>query len=155
MDLLIMLDKEDDEGQCLTAGDLIALGYYQVSAKYRHLAKLPVGKTGIQALIDAERTRGQRVQDPERWANMMGEGHAGDQYLRTYARSDGNVLVVPIHIFKEFKAKGGGTYFGKHWHTGVVSTQPGCPIDGLVLRLVSENHYECSDGHVIQVSSRQ
>lgn len=85
--------------------------WYQVSRNHRIVARLPEGKTGIQALIDAE-TR----LDRERWAQRMGEGNAGDHYLRCHAmRRDGDWQQLTNVAFNAFRAAGGDTYRTKAW----------------------------------------
>jgi hypothetical protein len=45
------------------ARELIAAGYEQVSAKYRHVARLPEGMTGIEALAMHDPGELRRIQD--------------------------------------------------------------------------------------------
>ena len=80
------------------AADLIAQGYFQTSRRFRHLCKLPEGRTGVQALADAS---GDRV-----WAEWLGEANAGDHWLRVY----GKPISVSQEVFAEFLRQGGGTY---------------------------------------------
>lgn len=49
--------------------------WFQVSGKYRIAARLPEGMTGVEALKTLN------ISEPE-WAERMGEGNAGDHYLR-------------------------------------------------------------------------
>jgi len=71
-------------------------------------ARLPPGMTGIEAL-QSENTR-----EPE-WAERMGEGHAGDHYLRCSA-PDKNVLTLNREAWRAFKEAGGTTYL-QHIYT--------------------------------------
>lgn len=144
----------------LSAQELIDQGYYQVSRKYGHLAKLPPGKTGIQALIDScrgpdgKRKDGSTPIEFESWAKRMGEGHAGDQYLRCYAADDETVEVIK-EVMDEFRKLGGTTYLEKHWTDGVIATGRGCPIDGTILVITGkegEAKFRCADGHTVVVT---
>lgn len=97
--------------------------WYQVSRRYRTIARLPEGKTGIQALIDAAdaSTDASDYMDEEmkawwrtehvRWANMLGEHCAGDHFLRVFADGD-LVKTLSRDEWKEFLAQGGTTYRG-------------------------------------------
>ena len=96
-------------------------GWYQVSHHHRHVARLPAGKSGVQALIeaaDAERispwmSAAQRAEAHwanARWANGLGEASAGDQFLRVYAEGLGLVRWLSREEFDEFKSAGGSTY---------------------------------------------
>lgn len=111
-----VLRENEEKGRQLGAKTeaerLIAEGYYQISNKYRLLAKLPEGKTGIQALEEAslEEYRKTRPSDikPEidaywlshypTWARGLGEYHAGAHYLTTYAAP----ITVSEEVWAEF-----------------------------------------------------
>lgn len=93
----------------LTAEELIDEGYFQISRKYRMLAKLPDGQTGIQALIEAHQKRTYVRPDLIRWAYGLGEYHCGDSYLRGFAPA----IEVDKETFDEFRKLGGTTYFGQ------------------------------------------
>lgn len=83
--------------------------WFQVSRSYRSVARLPEGMTGIQALVS---------KNPDRpdWANNMGEGHAGDHFLRCHARAtDGLLEELSFFEWETFKAAGGLTYDGWHY----------------------------------------
>lgn len=80
--------------------DLVGV-YYQTSAKYRTVVRLPEGKTGVEALAEASGR-------PE-WAQALGELHAGDQYLRCYS-APGERLELSRDDFIEYRRLGGGTY---------------------------------------------
>jgi hypothetical protein len=73
--------------------------WFQVSRRYRIVARLPEGKTGIEALSEASGR-------PE-WAAGLRETNAGDQFLRVYA-TDTRTLDRPT--FAAFRKAGGGTY---------------------------------------------
>jgi hypothetical protein len=72
--------------------DLIKRGYRQVSRKYRRVAALPEGKTGIQAIRDA---------DPSYYKGVVAriEESCADQYLRVYAKDK---LELTREEFAEF-----------------------------------------------------
>lgn len=76
--------------------------WFQISGKFRTAARLPSGMTGIKAL------QAQKIREPE-WAENMGEGHAGDHYLRCCA-PDEDVLTLTRESWEEFKKAGGTTY---------------------------------------------
>jgi hypothetical protein len=73
---------------------LIADGYYSTSNKYRHVTRLPPGKTGMQALSEA---------DPS-WVERF-EQMAKRHYLRVHA--DEHRLELTPEEFAEFKRQGG------------------------------------------------
>lgn len=96
---------------------LIDEGWFQVSRKFRHLARLPEGKTGIEALIEAclkSIGRGSHSEywptEIKRWAEDMGEGPAADHFMRCYASAiPGLTCTVDRDIFEAFRRLGGGT----------------------------------------------
>lgn len=77
------------------AQKLINEGYCQVSGRYRILAKLPEGKTAVEALIEA---------DP-RWKAKF-EDIALGQYLRVYSQTECQAE-LDIETFAEFRRLGG------------------------------------------------
>lgn len=89
---------------------LINEGACQVSRKHRMVARLPPGKTGVQALIEAERATDYPHPDLDRWARGLGDRGAGDQYMRCYADTEGNVVTLDIPTFAAFRKLGGNTY---------------------------------------------
>jgi hypothetical protein len=93
-----------------TARCLIEEGWHQVSRRYRSLARLPDGLSGVTALIDAELRSEYPHPDLESWAKGLGDTHAGDHYLRCYALRDGNVCELDIPTFAAFRKLGGDTY---------------------------------------------
>ena len=80
----------------MTARELVAAGYRQISNKYRMVARLPEGTTGLQALqaVDSEFARDliRRIEE-----------QAADQYRRVHARGAGNVLELDEETFADFK----------------------------------------------------
>lgn len=92
----------------LSAVQILTEGYFQVSRKFRTVAKFPPGKNGMQALFDAAAASGDHGSRAEclRWVDSLGETAAGDYYLRVYAET----LTVPVEVFDEFRRLGGGTY---------------------------------------------
>ena len=99
---------QNEAGPRGAAASLIVGGWYQVSRRWRTLARLPDGKTGIQAL--AEAADGEVARDSRDWAKMLGERQAGDHFLRVYARGMGLWREVSADVFREFRNLGGGTY---------------------------------------------
>ena len=93
------------------AKKLIEEGWYQVSRKYRTLARLPKGETGIQALARAATKSRNIARDTREWAIMLGERSAGDHYLRVYAQEEGNWQEVSPTVFDWFRKLGGNTYY--------------------------------------------
>ncbi len=90
--------------------------WYQVSRNARMVARLPEGQTGIEALIDAQRASPVRS-DYALWARRMGEGSAGDYYLRCHALRDRPELHKELtrEEFAAFRKAGGETYMTKTW----------------------------------------
>lgn len=76
------------------AQQLFDQGYRQVSRKYRTLARLPEGKTGLEALRRFITIDG--ISEPE----------AGDHFLRVHSRDK---VQLDRFVFAEF-CKIGGTY---------------------------------------------
>lgn len=96
------------------AQGLINDGYYQVSRAHRHIAKLPEGKTGKQALYEATMENYKHLDTSKReywekrnkdWVKNLGEIASKDQYLRVYATS----IQVSQAVFNEFRRLGGRT----------------------------------------------
>lgn len=97
--------------------------FYQVSGRYRTAATFPGFKTGIQSLQDVWGTKrayglkhnpsfeiikgGRSKREWDAWAAGMGEGRAGDHFLRCYATEQ---VEMSIDDWKGFKAAGGTTY---------------------------------------------
>lgn len=90
------------------AKELIANGYYQVSRSHRIVARLPEGMTGSEALL-REAKKG-RPWDAEEWVKALGEGHAGDHFLRCYAQSRELWKELDRPTFAAFRSLGGRTY---------------------------------------------
>jgi hypothetical protein len=78
--------------------DIVAQGYEQVSRKYRIVARLPEGKTGLEALAEV---------DPELAKHMLDEVNleAGRHYMRVHARH--TQLSLTWEEFNEFLIKTG------------------------------------------------
>ena len=104
-----MQNKEVDPKVIREAQALIDGGWYQTSRAYCMLAKLPVGKTGIQALIEAEQASRDGREYAQVWAARMGEHHSGDHFLRMHAKGKLK-KTVSSQVMDEFKKLGGGTY---------------------------------------------
>lgn len=80
--------------------------WFQVSGKYRMVARLPSGMSGVQALKTLH------IREPQ-WAEAMGEGHAGDHYLRMTSHSAAKTLTTAE--WKKFKEDGGTTYLSRSY----------------------------------------
>lgn len=91
-----MADTHEDEARAL-----IKSGFYQISRKYRGLARLPDGKTGREAYMDASRPTG--------YNPHLSERYAGDQYLRVYAPKQDRIT-VSFRTFQAFRRLGGDSY---------------------------------------------
>lgn len=81
--------------------ELVAAGYYQTSAKYRHVARLPKGETATEAMMRHDPGLVTKIkQEIER--------RCADDYRRLgYANLDGNAKTLRPGEFKAFKAAGG------------------------------------------------
>lgn len=101
--------------------ELIKLGYKQVSAKYRTVARLPEGKSGKDALYEAEMAvlaeDGDLAdeilaywrKEKKRWVDGLGERVAADHFRRVHAHAAGLWLELTPTEFSAFKAQGGKT----------------------------------------------
>ncbi len=80
---------------------LVAAGYRQISSKYRIVARLPEGKSGYEALRDA---------DPDFAARLLAnfQRDCEDQFLRVCA-SDKHKQTLDELTFTAFRAAGGRT----------------------------------------------
>jgi len=101
--------REVDPKVTEEAQKLIDEGWHQTSRAYCMLGRLPTGKTGIQALIEAELASRNGRKDASVWAAKMGEHHAGDHFLRMYANG-GLKKTVSSQVMDEFRRLGGGTF---------------------------------------------
>jgi hypothetical protein len=82
--------------------ELISHGYQQTSSKYRTVARLPPGKTGLEALRDVS---------PHDYHLIIAriEQQCASTYRRLYAEKEGNQLELSPEEFAAFKAAGGET----------------------------------------------
>jgi hypothetical protein len=72
-------------------------GYRSISNKYRTIARLPPGKTGIEALSLVDPTLAEHLL-------AQAEERATEAYLRVHARAEtGDVLVLEPDVFLAFK----------------------------------------------------
>lgn len=126
-----MTDEEKAEAT-LRAQALLDEGWYQVSRNHRMLARLPEGKTGMEALIDAENESGHPHPDLEEWAHGLGEAHAGDSFLRCHAMRLASRFpdefahlskTLDSFTFNEWRRLGGETYMSKHWKIHLTETE--------------------------------
>lgn len=79
--------------------------YFQVSRAYGRVARLPEGKTGMEALRECG---GQRCDD-EKWLQAMGEARCGEYYMRVYG-SNSLVVTLTPEEFMYYRKCGGDTY---------------------------------------------
>lgn len=81
---------------------LVRDGYMQTSARFRCVARLPEGKTGLEALRDVA---------PNDYARIMGqaERNAADEFRRIYAERCGLQIQLGPEEFAAFKKAGGQT----------------------------------------------
>ncbi len=92
---------EKREPQVMRDGkELVAAGYKQRSRKYRLVAKLPDGETGLEALKRC---------NPSAFRNIMdfAEHKAADHYRAYNAQAEGNELELTAEEFKAFREAGG------------------------------------------------
>lgn len=93
---LLMEASLPQEEALALAQKIYAEGYEVTSRRYRHLARLPEGKTGIEALME---------HDPRLATHCKKHGledMAADQYRRCFADKDGLNLTLDLRTFKEF-----------------------------------------------------
>lgn len=84
----------EEEAERLAA-DYLARGFEQISAKYRTIAGLPVGETGLSAL---------RRTDPTRASRLEQRAAARLEYMRgPVASTEGNRVELDLRTFKAFK----------------------------------------------------
>ncbi len=97
---------------------LINGGFYQTSRAYRMLARLPFGKSGKEALYEAEIEAISDDADLDywrkekcEWVNTLGERASCDQFLRVWSRYDSRNLTVEVSpiVFDLYRDMGGGT----------------------------------------------
>lgn len=88
----------------MTRGKLLAeQGYKSTSNKYRYVARLPVGKTGIEACLALGGDAAAFARNT--FANA--EHAATAQYLRVYAPAEDKIELTKEE-FDEFRRSGGG-----------------------------------------------
>lgn len=86
--------------------------WFQISGKYRMVARFPPGMSGIEALKTLH------IRPPQ-WAEAMGEGLAGDHYLRRNQRyrtlhsSQALTATLTHEEWKKFRDDGGTTYLSR------------------------------------------
>ncbi len=79
-------------------------GYLQTSRKFCHVARLPEGKTGIEALIAAELASEHPHPRAVSWANGMGELHAANHYRKCHAQREGLWMELDSDTFEALRA---------------------------------------------------
>lgn len=100
-----------------SARQLLEEGWHQVSRRYRTLARLPDGMNGVEALIDAELRSEHPHPNLEKWARGLGNGSAGEHYMRCYAHRDLNQCKLDIPTFAAFRKLRGDTYGSWYYRT--------------------------------------
>jgi hypothetical protein len=80
--------------------ELIAGGFKQVSRKYRHLARLPPGKTGLEALAEV---------DPRLAAHFLARANESAEmmFLRVHHADGPDHVTLTVEEFKEYLGKTG------------------------------------------------
>lgn len=111
---------------------LLEQGVRQLSRKYRTVARLPPGMTGLEAL---------KQRAPEKYARVMAwaEDRAAEEYCRYEAKKYGDEFELSVSEFNEFLAKTGrkpnnfieqpGLVQCTHCQTLGHQHAPGCPGD--------------------------
>lgn len=84
--------------------DLLASGVEQLSRKYRLVARLPPGMTGLEALRERAPDRYHAL--TKRMAETT-ERLAADEYRRWVAKDHGDEFELTVEEFSEFLAKTG------------------------------------------------
>lgn len=100
--------REPTQKEIDYAKKVIEWGYYQTSRKYRHVARLPKGMTGKEALKSVT------PENRHYWVDGLGESSAGDHYLCVHGKPEDS-LTLTIPEFNAFRKLGGNTYRAKHW----------------------------------------
>lgn len=75
-------------------------GYQQISRKYRLVARLPKGETGLEALKRVDLRSYLRIMN-------QAEHSAADTYRRMHAREEGNEIELDEKEFEAFRKAGG------------------------------------------------
>lgn len=83
-------------------GGAVTTEWFQISTRYRLVARFPEGLTGLEALIQASGRADWRFDERD----------AGDQYLRVYAPREDQMRLT-AEEWKAFKMNGGSTYDGR------------------------------------------
>jgi hypothetical protein len=92
-------DEARDDAEI--AAELVRAGWKSVSNQYRHIARLPEGKTGLEVL---------RACAPDEFRRIMehAEKRAADTYLRMFAGADaGTLQTLDYAMFQAFRRAGG------------------------------------------------
>lgn len=109
--------------------------WFQTSRAHRAVARLPEGKTGRQALWEAQ----SRPMD-KTWALQFSEYSAGDHYLRCHAPIT-DQLTLNRKEFEAYRAAGGDTYqsawFTKATAQGLLGEETPSHVHVYVRELVS------------------
>jgi len=100
--------REPNQKEIEYAQKIIDEGYYQTSRKHRHVARLPKGLTGKEALKSVT------PENRHYWVDGLGESNSGDHYLCVYGKPEDS-LTLTIPEFAAFRKLGGNTYRATHW----------------------------------------
>jgi len=87
--------EDEDRDDAEIAAQLVRDGWKSTSNRYRNIARLPEGKTGLEALRDCA---------PEAYRHIMenAERQAADTYRRIFARGD-TKQTLDQDMFQAFK----------------------------------------------------
>lgn len=83
---------------------LILAGYEQVSRAYGIVARLPEGRTGVEALAEAANGNHPNAIS---WAMQLGERQAASHFRRVYANTKGPCLTLSARDLSRFRVLGG------------------------------------------------
>ena len=83
----------------MTAADLVGAGYYSTSRKYRYIAKLPEGRTGVDLMTEAWAG----THTPEEVA-LRTEESMRSQWLRVHCKE---TVVLSYEEYQAFRKAGG------------------------------------------------
>ena len=87
--------------------------WFQVSRKYRTVARLPEGMNGNEALVWGIKEHGISTRQDIKWAQSLSERDAGDYFLRchtSYEYAKHLLRTLSEAEFNAFKNAGGRTY---------------------------------------------
>lgn len=118
--------------------------WFQVSRRYRTVARFPPKMSGRAALRQALRQRGEV---DHAWVDGLTEQAAGDQYLRVYA-PEGDTRVLAGCDFWAFRQAGGDVYRGQRVHLPEPFVPSDYPTDEAALRAFLQAHVVAAIPHM-------